>query len=290
MQRLRHLLLRLASQCGRLLLACGLPPLAANQHPTQNSQHQPSPSQSPPPLNQNMLPSHRTPALHAFQILSKSPCIRITPRRIRCTRLQQDRVQFHQQSTLARVGDPFRHLRKIPSVPPHARLVQDHSQAVEIGPGRVGSLRRHVPFRPHKGHRVGGTRHQPDVRQFRLSRDKDDVRRLDVAVDQPFPMEEFQPLRESPAQGQHLHHRQSPTSLQDPMQRLGLIRLWIPEASIRPASRPGRSRRIVRQLHHVVERAPSFAASRLQDVHERVVFPGQGFKAADALEFPFKRL
>ena len=74
------------------------------------------------------------------------------------------------------------------------------------------------------------------------------------------------------------------------MQRLGLIRLWIPEASLRPASRPGRTRRVVRQLHHVVERAPPLAASRLQDVHERVMFPGQGFKPPDAVEFPFKRL
>ena len=64
-------------------------------------------------------------------------------------------------------------------------FVKDFAEAVEVGLRRARAFRRHEALRAHERLRGIDARHQADVRQLGHAVHEDDVRRFDVAVDQP---------------------------------------------------------------------------------------------------------
>src|SRR5207249_4817793 len=76
-------------------------------------------------------------------------------------------------------------LRKILPVFAGRDFVQDFAQTVEVRLRGARTFRRNETFRAHVRPGFANIRYQTDVRQLRHAIDENDVRRLDVAVNQP---------------------------------------------------------------------------------------------------------
>src|SRR5258706_63754 len=103
--------------------------------------------------------------------------------------LEQDFIQFSELVGVGPLIDITRQSRKIISILSHAHFVKHLAQTVDIGLGNSRTFRRDEALRADKGFWISHVRHESNIRELRLAVYENDVRWLDVAMDEPAFME-----------------------------------------------------------------------------------------------------
>ena len=93
-----------------------------------------------------------------------------------------------------------RQVRKLLTVVPRSDLVKHFAETVDVGLRRAGAFGRDVAFRAHERERGFDVRDQPDVRELGDAVHENDVGRLDVAVNQPVPVQVIESSKAEPFQ------------------------------------------------------------------------------------------
>ena len=108
----------------------------------------------------------------------------VTPARIGLARLDDHLVQFNKLIAIGKISQQRRRFGKGLTILSSGDFVKDLAQTVDVRLRRTGPFRRNEAFGPHERLGLAHVRHQPDVRQLRDAVAKNDVRRLDIAVNQ----------------------------------------------------------------------------------------------------------
>ena len=120
-----------------------------------------------------------------------------------------------------RFGDLGERFGEILAVLSHAGFVEHLAQTVEVGLRRVRSFGRDEAFRAHVGARLRHLDDQADVGQLGHAAHEDDVRRLDVAVDQASAVQVGEAEIEREAEFETFAERQATALEQDFGESLG---------------------------------------------------------------------
>ncbi len=187
--------------------------------------------------------------------------------------LENHLVQFQEPLVVGSLPHPRRQFRKILAIFAGADFVKHFAQAINIGLRRAWAFRRDEAFSADVRPGLLHLGHQPNVRQLGHSVDKDDVGRLDVAVNEPAFVEFGQRMAQRQAQLQTFLHRELSAGGNLLGQRLGRIAFGL-DALTRKL--------VVAQLHHVVEIALLLVDPNVQHVNKAFVRTGDGLKPANA--------
>ena len=170
---------------------------------------------------------------------------------------------------------------KIPVSATRECFVQHHPQRKNIRARRAGAFRRNVPLRAHARHGLVRVRHQPQIGQFRTPLHENDVRRLDVPMDQPVFVQIFQGHGQRQADFTAFAGGNAPAPhLNLALERAGdvCVRLDVPSAG-----------HIVRHFHNIIEISRLIPAAHEQNLQLVRGQPGNRLKFQNARIFPFVR-
>jgi hypothetical protein len=153
-----------------------------------------------------------------------------------------------------------------------------HTCTTSSAPAACRALRRDKSFRPHETLGLTLFSHQPDVGQLGDAVHENDVRGLDVTMDQPVLVHVRQALR------QHQRHFHARLESQPPLRRhFAPQGLWDVTRRIDLLT----ALHTIRHFHHVVE--AQLSAANLRHVHQPLVRPRDGLELLDAVELALER-
>ena len=158
-----------------------------------------------------------------------------------------------------------------------ADFVKDLAQAVNVRLGAAGSFRRNKSFCADIRPGFVDIGDQSNVGKLGHAVNKNNVRGLDVAVNQPVFMERIQSGAQRQTELHAFAQRQSSARRDRLGHGLGNV-----ETRIDILAR----RQVVPQLHDVIEIAPFHILAYVQNVHETFVGTRDGFKLFDPGQFP----
>ena len=178
-------------------------------HDEQSRQCQPRARRQHEPSLDGPQASHRASSLQQGEVRAHLPGGTVTTARIVLAGFEQDLVELHEWIGIGQFTQVRRQLREFLAVLARADLVQHLAETEEIRARRAGTFRRDEADGPDQRMRLLRARHQPDVRQLGRAPDEDDVRGLDVAVDETVIVQVFERAGECGADFKTLHYRQT---------------------------------------------------------------------------------
>ena len=171
-------------------------------------------------------------------------------------------------------------------------LIQDHSQAVEIGRWESGPLRCDVTGGAHAAGSLSRLAHQPHIGQTGPATQVDDVRGLDIPMNQTCGVEHLQSIGHSQAHFDTLSNWKAAPGDEVDTQRSRLIGTRALSRGLRQIVGCNDRRRGNRigQLHHRIEEIRSCITTHLKNGDQVRTGPRNGFVASNALELPIEGL
>ena len=175
----------------------------------------------------------------------------------------------------------FRHaggqFRELLAVVPGADLVEHLSRTVEVRLHGARPFRRQVAFGANERHGLFRPGDESDVGQFRNAVHEDDVRGLDVAVDQSMPVQVLERRGQREAQSDAFVDRQPAAEQQFAAQRTRAVTGLVADRI---------AAHVVGQLHHVVK--VTRPTAHVQDVELALVPARHRLEALDPGELPLE--
>ena len=124
----------------------------------------------------------------------------VTLRQVVSARFEEDFIELEVSRFDFTSAQVRGQLRKVFRTFAGADNVEGTPQAKNVGAGLARTFRRVIAGCVNQGDLIADFGHQPDVGQFRSASGKNDVGRLDVAMDEAIPMQMFQRVRQGETQ------------------------------------------------------------------------------------------
>ena len=173
-----------------------------------------------------------------------------------------------------------------------SNLVQDHSQAVEIGLRESGTLRCDVTGGAHATGSLARLAHQPHIGQTGPATQKNDVRGFNIPMNQTCCVKCLQSIGHSQTHFDTLSNLQAAPGDEVDTQRSRLIGTRALSRGLRQIVGCNDRRRGNRigQFHHRIKKIRSCITTHLKNWDQVRTGPRNGFVASNALELPIEGL